>query len=200
MGVKYSVRSIRNASGAGKERKYVSVRMQEAKSENALGEYIESGCSLTAGDVRAALSALRGCMVAELSGGSRFHIPGIGYFSINAAMAGDASLDGGKIRGGKISVGGIRFLPERSLLAEVDGKTRFEYGGESMLSKNYSEAGLAAAVREYLSRNPCITRRAMCMEFGLREGMALKWIRRFVESGLLRKAGASNSPVYVLGG
>lgn len=53
-------------------------------------------------------------------------------------------------------------------------------------------------IKEYLSTNICINRRAMEIHFGLRQNSALKWLKHFTEIGVLRKEGARNSPVYFM--
>ena len=55
-------------------------------SASQLENSIESSCSLTKGDVEAALSALREQMLSELSQGNRFYIPNIGYFSLSVDL------------------------------------------------------------------------------------------------------------------
>lgn len=83
MSIKYEIHGIKNAKGEGKEQKYVHLFAREPQSDRALEEDIQASCSLTKADVRAAFSALRDHMVRALASGSRFHLPGVGYFSLS---------------------------------------------------------------------------------------------------------------------
>ena len=66
------------------------------------------------------------------------------------------------------------------------------------LGSKYSEDELKEKITLYFATNNCLTRRAMEQEFGLRRNAALKWLRHFTETGLLKKEGSRNSPVYFL--
>ena len=90
MSIKYEIHGIKNAKGEGKEQKYVHLFAREPQSDCALEEDIQANCSLTKADVRAAFSALRDHMVRALASGSRFHLPGVGYFSLSVGL--DAPL------------------------------------------------------------------------------------------------------------
>ena len=75
---------------------------------------------------------------------------------------------------------------------------RFERAAFSSQSADITEASLLEMLKQYLAENPCITRRDMQDQFGLRQSAALKWLKHFTEAGVLRKEGAKNSPVYLL--
>ncbi len=167
-------------------------------SASQLENSIESSCSLTKGDVEAALSALREQMLSELSQGNRFYIPNIGYFSLSVDldMPDGKSVD--KARGDYISVRNIKFRPDTSLLQEVKTRARFERAQFSTKSKVFTEEEMLEKIKEYLSANSYINRRAMETLFNLRQSTALKWLRHFTETGVLRKEGERNYPVYFL--
>ena len=167
-------------------------------SASQLENSIESSCSLTKGDVEAALSALREQMLSELSQGNRFYIPNIGYFSLSVDldMPDGKSVD--KARGDYISVRNIKFRPDSSLLQEVKTNARFERAQFSTKSKVFTEDEMLEKIKEYLSANSYINRRAMETLFNLRQSTALKWLRHFTETGVLRKEGERNYPVYFL--
>lgn len=167
-------------------------------SAQQLESYIQSSCSLTKGDVEATLSALRECMIQHLSHGNRFYIPSIGYFSlsVNLNMPEDKPID--KARADYISVRNINFRPDASMLQEVKRNVHFERAKFSTKSKEHTEEMMLEKIKEYLSTNICINRRAMEIHFGLRQNSALKWLKHFTEIGVLRKEGARNSPVYFM--
>lgn len=50
---------------------------------------------------------------------------------------------------------------------------------------------------DYLAANHFITCRTVQRQFRLRETAARKWLKRFVEQGVIRREGARNAPVYI---
>ena len=198
MSIKYEIQSIKNSQGTGKERHFARIFEGVPMSAQQLESHIQSSCSLTKGDVEATLSALRECMIYDLSHGNRFYIPSIGYFSlsVNLDMPEGKSID--KARADYISVRNINFRPEASMLQEVRRNAHFERAKFSTKSKEHTEEMMLERVTEYLSTNVCINRRAMEIHFGLRQSTALKWLKHFTEIGVLRKEGARNSPVYFM--
>lgn len=103
-----------------------------------------------------------------------------------------------KARGDYISVRNIKFRPDSSLLQEVKTKAHFERAQFSTKSKVFTEDEMLEKIKEYLSTNSYINRRVMETQFGLRQNIALKWLKHFTEIGVLRKEGERNSPIYFL--
>lgn len=196
MNIKYEIHAIKNADGQGKEHQYVRLLDREPMSDDTLERNIQNDCSLTVADVHSALMIIRQYMLTELSEGSRFHIPEIGYFSLSAGLDMPDEKPVEKVRADYISVRGINFRPEASLLAEVKRKARFEKANYSVKSAIYTEAELEAKIRAYLAEHRFITRRDMELAFRLRATTARKWLAQFVAKGLLRKEGLKNAPVY----
>ena len=125
MSIKYEIHGIKNAKGEGKEQQYVHLFAREPQSDCALEDDIQASCSLTKADVRAAFSALRDHMVRALASGSRFHLPGVGYFSLSVGLDAPDDLPSDKMRADYIRLRNIRFRPERSLLGEVGSGVSF---------------------------------------------------------------------------
>lgn len=198
MSIKYEIQSIKNSQGRGKELYFARIFDGSPMTARQLKECIQSSCSLTKGDVEAALSALREYMVRELSQGNRFYIPSIGYFALSVDLDLPEGLSAAKARANHIGVRNIKFRPDASLLKEVKAGVGFERANFSTVSKKYTEEKVLEKIREYLSTNGYINRRAMEGLLGLRQNAALKWLRHFTETGVLKKGGASNSPVYSL--
>ena len=198
MSIKYEIHSIKNSKGTGKEQEFVRIFDHSPQTDRQLESHIQDSWSLTKGDVRATLAALRDCMINELTFGNRFHIPEIGYFSLTV----DLDMPEGKsienVRGDYISVRNIKFRPEASLLEEVKKKVRFERAKFTSKSRQYTEEELLQKIKNYLATNNCITRSDLELYFGLRQTAALKCLKHFTEIGILKKEGASNSPVYFL--
>lgn len=193
MSIKYEIHGIKNAKGEGKEQKYVHLFAHEPQSDHALEEDIQASCSLTKADVRAAFSALRDHMARALASGSRFHLPGVGYFSLSVGL--DAPDD--KMRADYIRLRNISFRPERSLLSEVGSGVSFERAAFSSRSRQYTEEQLLSLLRHYFATHTCLTRRILQRMAGLRDSAAKKWLQHLTATGVLQKDGASNAPVFL---
>lgn len=198
MSIKYEIQSITNSQGTGEERHFARIFEGVPMSARQLEAQIQTSCSLTKGDVEATLSALRESMIRELSHGNRFYIPSIGYFSLSVDLDMPEGKQIDKARADYISVRNIKFRPDASMLQEVKTNVRFERAAFSTKSRTFTEETLWEKIKEYLSTNSCINRRTMENLFGLRRNAALKWLKHFTESGMLRKEGSANSPVYFL--
>ena len=198
MSIKYEIRSIQNAQGTGKERHYAHIYEQPAMTPQQLASRIQDSCSLTKSDVEGTVSALREAMIRELEQGHRFYIPKIGYFSLSVGLEIPDGKPIDKVRGDDIKVRNINFQPEASMLQEIKSHSRFEHAEFSTLSKKQSEESLLKKITVFLSKNKCLTRRDMELEFGLRRSTAYKWLKHFTETGVLKKKGTLSSPVYFL--
>lgn len=198
MSIKYEIHSIQNAQGTGKERHYAHIYEQPAMTPQQLASRIQDSCSLTKSDVEGTVSALREAMIRELEQGHRFYIPKIGYFSLSVGLEIPDGKPIDKVRGDDIKVRNINFQPEASMLQEIKSHSRFEHAEFSTLSKKQSEESLLKKITVFLSKNKCLTRRDMELEFGLRRSTAYKWLKHFTETGVLKKEGTWTSPVYFL--
>lgn len=198
MSIKYEIHTIKKAQGSDGNRRFALIHEQNAMSDEQLEEYIQASCSLTRGDVRAALSALRECMLRELGSGHRFALPGIGYLSLSVHLDMTESIPDDKARADYIRVRGLNFRPCRSLLDGVRRSVSFERAQFSSKSQQYDEAELADRLRAFLASNSCLTRRDMEQVFGLRKSMALRWLNHFVATGLLKRGGVKSAPVYFM--
>ena len=198
MSIKYEIHSIKNSQGSGKEQKFVRLFERLPQADSQLESHIQSHSPLSKGTVQATLMTLRDYMVRELSQGNRFHIPEIGYFSLSVDLEMPEEMSADKARGDYISVRNIKFRPDAGLLNAVKLGARFERARFSSKSRQYSEEELLEKIKEYLAANNCITRRVLEQEFGLRQGAALKCLKHLTETGVLKKEGARNAPVYFL--
>ena len=119
MNIKYNIQSIKNAQGNGKDREFVRLYENAPLSPRQLEEHIRNHTGLTPGALHGVLDTLGDCMAHALSEGTRFHLPGIGYFSLGARLDKPDGATDGKVRGNQIKVDGIKFRPEARLLARV---------------------------------------------------------------------------------
>lgn len=198
MSIKYKIHTIENAHGEGKTRNYVRLENYSPITERQLEEQICGNSSLTEGDMKSALYAFRKSMIRELLQGHRFYLPSIGYFSLSVDLNLPEGKSIDKMRGDYISVRNINFRPDGAMLKMIKGAAKFERSSYSSTSVKYEEEDLKLQLKAYLAENKMINRSEMQSEFGLRRSMAQKWLRHFTETGLLKKFGAKNSPLYCL--
>lgn len=197
MELKYDIYALQNAEGTGEERKFVKLMQQEPMGADELARRIEERCSLTKGDVKAVLSALRDCAVQEMSGGKRFYVPELGYFSLAVGLEKNDDAEDKKIRGNDIRLRGITFRPEQQLVREIGRRISFVRSKYTSQSVKYTEDELWSKLTEYFKTTRLLTSRAMQKEFGLTQYSAQKWLNLFVTKGLLTKEGTRHSPVYL---
>lgn len=198
MNIKYKIQTIENAQGEGKERHFVRLVNYPPMSEGQLEKHICQNSSLTEGDLKSALYALRESMIRELLEGKRFYLPSIGYFSLSVDldMPEDKAIE--KVRGDYISVRNINFLPDADMLQTIKNKAKFERSTYTSTSTRYTEEELVRGLREYLIENKMINRSKFQSVFGVRKNKALQWLKHFTETGLIKKYGPKNSPMYCL--
>lgn len=199
MDIRYDIHTLNNAEGAGKERKYVVLQQREPMTEEEMEKQIEENCSLTSSDVKAVFSEIKGMVVRQLSQGSRFCLPGIGWLSLSAGLAKAAQDPNHKITGKDIYLRGIQFREDKKLFTEIAHQVNFVNSKYSSLSVNYNADELWSKVSDYLSHNAFITRKIMRSEFGLSEYKANQWLKRFVEEGRLVKDGTKHMAIYLMG-
>lgn len=198
MSIKYEIRSIENSEGSGEMRHFARIVDNPPMTANQLERHIQETCSVTKGDIEAVLSAVRDCMVNELLRGNRFYLPYIGYFSLSVDLDMPEGKPIDKVRADYISVRQIRFRPEKTMLQEVKEGARFERATSSSVSKKYDEDELQERLTAYLAEHTYVNRRVMERLFGMRQSAALHWLKHFTETGLLKKEGAKNAPMYFL--
>ena len=198
MSIKYEIRTIENSEGSGEVRHFARIIDTPHMTPDHFERHIQETCSVTKGDIEAVLSAVRDSMVNELLRGNRFYLPYIGYFSLSVDLDMPEGKPIDKVRADYINVRHIRFQPEKTMLQEVKNGARFERATSSSVSKRYEEDDLQERLMAYLSEHTYVNRRVMERLFSLRESTALRWLKHFTETGLLKKEGAKNAPMYFL--
>lgn len=196
--IKYEVHKLKNSQGTGEDRAYIQVRNTGAKTVNELAEMIQEACSVTKADVLAVMTELSHFAVKELSYGSRFYLPEIGYLSLKVGNVPPSKKPDGKITGKDIYLKNIKFQPEDKFLNAVRKGMTFEKSNFSTLSAQYNESELWQKVEAYLSENRFINCHNMSTQFGLSRYMARKWLKSFMDAGKLVRAGSDHQPLYFL--
>lgn len=81
---------------------------------------------------------------------------------------------------------------------EVRRKARFERLKGTTVSCRYTAAEMETELKACLTQRHFISRRIMQQWFSLTAYSARKWLRHFVDAGLIERTGLRNAPVYVL--
>lgn len=196
MSINYEIHTLSNSQGTGAERHFARIFEGSPMTAQQLERLIQDNSTLKKGDIEATLSELREQMVRELSQGHRFYIPNVGYFSLSVKLDADGKAVE-KVSGKDLHLHNINFRPEASLLQEVGSKVRFRRARLTSKSVAYEEKQLLSLLMDYLAANHFITCRTVQRQFRLRETAARKWLKRFVEQGVIRREGARNAPVYI---
>ena len=213
MEVKFEIGTINNAEGKGITRKYIRLQQEEPMTDDELAAAIEHECTLSRADIKAVFEALRYHVTHSLSSGRRFHLPKLGYFSLAASLTNpeeqltnpEEQLTNSKkqkqqrkITGRDISLRGINFQPEDSLMSDLRQGINFtqaKYTGQSVA---YLPDELWGKVSDYLSTHRYLTCRIIRSTFGLSERKAREWLATFVRQGRLTKEGTAHRPLYFL--
>lgn len=198
MEIKYEIHNIENSQGTGEKRVFIQLRNNPAMTTDELAKEIQEACTVTPSDVKAVMAEICHIAIRELSNGSRFYLPELGYLSLSVGNTPPTLKPNGKITGKDIYLRNINFKPEKKFLKEIQKNVRFVKSDYTTLSSKYTEDKLWSKVEEYLSSHRYITRRDMRSEFGLSDYKAKQWLDRFVGSGKLTKEGTWHQPLYFL--
>ena len=152
MAIKYEIQPIKNVQNTGRERRFARIFEQEPMTAAELEAHIQNNCTLTRGDIAAVLKALRDCIQHDLMHGRRFCMPEIGSFSLSVDLDMPDALPDDKARADYISVRGIRFRPDASLLGEVQRGATFERARFSSKSREYDEEELVGKIQPLFAR------------------------------------------------
>lgn len=198
MAIKFDIHSINNAAGEDKQQPFVKLLPEKALTAEEIAQRIERACTVTQSDIVAVLSALSRLAASELSEKGSFHLPAIGYFTLQAVAHPTDAVPTEKLEGSHVGVRNIKFQPERTLLSKVKDQAKFARLKGTTQSMPYEEAELRQKITAYLtSGEGILTSKAMRLHFGLSSYMAAKWLAHFVSTGFLRKLGSKHAPVYV---
>lgn len=161
-----------------------------------LYERIATRTTLTAADMKAALSALAESIAGALGAGHRVHVEGLGYFSVS--LGGDVQQDpAGHLQLHNACVRSVLFHPERTFLNRFRNVrlTRSRSGNHS--SEDASDQDLMATARQLAASGSPFTAKQFRRACGLTPATAYRALRRLTENGLLRRSTIGNVALYV---
>lgn len=156
---------------------------------------IQYACSLTEGDVKAVLSALRAEILFNVKNSNRVHLEGIGYFEAGLKVTREIEPD--KTRSQSVYCDSLNFradkLMKQHLLQLPTARAEFKKHSPQM-----SDKAVDKKVSEYLKEHSAITRRDLQRICGFTPYLAHKHIHRLVEENKIRNINTRHQPVFVL--
>lgn len=195
MSIKYDIHYIENHRGSGKPQQFVNIQNKGVLSVRQLEKRMERSSSITASDAKAVFEEIRSQAVRELSHGSRLHIPGLGFLSLQAATVGPCE---GDIKSDMIFVRNIKFRPEEQFLEEIRKNAKFEKSKYTTLSAPATDDVVEDYIVDYLQTNTNITTTKLRSLMGLSGYKARQHLARLTKEGVLQKFGNHNSPYWIL--
>lgn len=164
-----------------------------------IGRRIEKATSITFADIVGTLDALAYELAEQLKGGSRVHLPGLGYFSL--AVKGELyeNPKTHKFRLRNPYVRTVNFRPEKGLMRTLR-ETSFE--NVTYRTKPHAlptEAEVETALKRLFAESVCIFVGDLRAELHLSSTVAYRLARRLEAEGRLRNVGSPYRKVFVDG-
>lgn len=177
----------------GKVRYHARLVVGERITTEQLARRIADRCSLSTGDVKAALTELSEVLESEIRSGNSVQVEGLGTFRGSAKSPSVRSVK--EVRAENIHFGGIVYSPDRKLEHSLKsmGFKRVEH---THRSQTLSEQEIDNLLADYFQSHESITTRAMCALCGLRPATALRRLQKRVAEGRLTHPGYRRAPFY----
>lgn len=198
MNIEYEIYTLSNSGGTGDERRFVRLKTGKPLTVKQMGLLIQNAASVTSGDVKAVMSAMHDLVRHELCLGRRVYLPEIGYLSLSAGITQPEQKADGRITGRNISVRGINFKPDVTLLKEVKSGVHFVKSEHADSSSSMTDDELWAKALAHIERERYITRSDLCRECGLSDYKARLCLKSWVAQGCLTQEGTPRHRFYML--
>jgi len=156
---------------------------------------IQERCSLTKGDIRAALSALSDSLIDHLGDGHRVYFEGIGYFQV--ALSCPKDCDPNKTRAQSVSIKSVKYRADQELKNRLS-HIKLERSSLKRHSTRLSQKQIDEKLKEYFKTEETLTRKDFEILCKVTRITANRHISRLVEEGKLKNIGRRLQPVYIL--
>lgn len=194
MSVKYDLYATPSPDGKSKKVKlHARIKTTHTVGTEKIAKKIQSKCSLTEGDVKAVLSAIKSSIIDILKDGDRVHIEGLGYFQMTLQCPPISANQG--VRAESVSFKSISFRPEKELKKEFIN-THFVRADVKNHSQDCSPTSIQMQLTDYFQDHDYITRAEFAKLCQLTTTTACRRIKELVENGELRREGVYRSPIY----
>ncbi len=183
-------------SGEGNEKFHVRPVTRDTVGTNEICKKIQISCSLTEGDVRAVLSALKTEILWNVQNSNRVHLEGIGYFEAGLKVIREVVPE--KTRSASVYCDSLNFradkIMKQQLLQIPTARAEFKKHSTRLSDKTVDKK-----VAEYLSEHPSMTRHDLQQLCGFTNYLAHKHIKRMLAENKIRNINTRQQPVYIGG-
>jgi len=177
------------------ERLYVRTVENGTVGTAEIVQYIQSGSSLTEGDVLAALSALSSRIAAALRDGKGIYLEGIGHFS--ARIGGEVRRNAdGRLWLKDAAVRTVGFRPDKRLMARLRDAEITSKGHRGDHSPQLADEELRAVADKLLAAQGYFTATEFRQAAGLTRTTAYRWLRQAEKDGLLTNSGTPHAKIF----
>lgn len=179
----------------GEGKHHLRIIENKTTTSQTLAEHIEKACSLTTGDVKAALTALASSVRDELLAGNSIHLEGLGYLSL--AMEGEIEPDrNGRLRVKHPRVSNVLFRPEKALMRKLQDAqfTITRHAGNH--SRLLTETETEQIINQLLERRTFFTARHFASASGMTQATAYRTLRKLLSDGKLKNIGTPSRMIF----
>lgn len=161
-----------------------------------LAQEICEQTSFTEGDVKGMLAVLHNKLVEKLSQGNRVSLDGIGVFRI--------TLQCGEIEEPKphhtqeVGFKSVKFQADSELKKTIANRLELVREPDKRHSPKIDDATVPQQLESFFASHDFATRRDVEQLFGVTRTMAVRLIKKWIDSGILQNKGTRQNPVYML--
>lgn len=196
MAVKYDIYATPVPAGSDREPGYhARVVGGDTVGRDELIRNIHRRCTLTEGDIKAALAELGNEMVDCLCRGDNVHLEGIGYFRLS--LAAPADIRPGDHCSQDIRIKSVEFRADVTMRKKLTAEAKFELPRHKSHSAAMDIYEIDSLLNDYFDENAFITRRKLEQLCGFTATTAYRHLVRLVGEGRLRNTNTPKNPVYV---
>lgn len=160
-----------------------------------LRENITRKCTATPADVAAVLTAISDELYDALSNGYSVHIDGLGYFSLSLSC--NSEIGSGNMDNVDVWVRGIKFVPEKVFVEKFETANLVRVKDESRHSEKITDEEVMKRLETYFAKNQYMQRTDFEELTGFNLSKSSRYIKRLVDSGVLKNIASKFHPVYV---
>lgn len=160
-----------------------------------LRENITRKCTATPADVAAVLTAISDELYDALSNGYSVHIDGLGYFSLSLSC--NSEVGSGNMDNVDVWVRGIKFVPEKVFVEKFETANLVRVKDESRHSEKITDEEVMKRLETYFAKKQYMQRTDFEELTGFNLSKSSRYIKRLVDSGVLKNIASKFHPVYV---
>lgn len=154
---------------------------------------IQSNCTLTEADLKAALSALSQEIADRLASGERVHLEGLGYFQITLSCPETHNPDATHAQ--RVTFKSVKFRADQALRNRLSN-LKTERARECNHSSTLSEQDIDDRLTEFFSDHDLLTRRVFQEMCHFTTITANRHLKRLLTAGRLQNINTRYQPIY----